>query len=357
MSDETDSLPAKVVSAEPMLMREPQLPALPQEMSIEQVIARVEKVRELQRRVMKVDVHYGVIPGTPKPTLYKAGAELMLLTFMLDPQYTHEIVQQGDHREITSKCTLFHIPTERRVGSGEGSCSTKESKYAYRKSSSLCPACGKEVYKSKQKPEWYCWAKRGGCGKTYPLNDPRIKSGGRVPNPDLADQYNTVLKMANKRALTAAVLNATAASEIFTMDVEDFPENQDMVIEEAESEPPPPPKPEPKPEPPPRAPKVEVVPDPPKPKPQPPREPGEDRKPISQGQVNLLFAVLRGAKLVNGEDAVQAIDWLANHYNAEVVYEDGKTSTENLTAMLRQLYSDQVTDLKNAIQKAGKDNA
>ncbi len=45
---------------------------------------------------------------------------------------------------------------------------------------------------------------------------------GRVLNPDVADQANTILKMACKRALVAAVLVATNASELFTQDVEDM---------------------------------------------------------------------------------------------------------------------------------------
>ena len=45
---------------------------------------------------------------------------------------------------------------------------------------------------------------------------------GRIENEDIADVYNTVLKMAKKRALVDATLTATAASDIFTQDVEDF---------------------------------------------------------------------------------------------------------------------------------------
>jgi hypothetical protein len=43
----------------------------------------------------------------------------------------------------------------------------------------------------------------------------------RVPNPDVADVVNTIQKMAQKRALVAATLIATSASEFFTQDVED----------------------------------------------------------------------------------------------------------------------------------------
>jgi hypothetical protein len=43
----------------------------------------------------------------------------------------------------------------------------------------------------------------------------------RIPNPDVAEVVNTIQKMAQKRALVAATLIATSASEFFTQDVED----------------------------------------------------------------------------------------------------------------------------------------
>ena len=43
----------------------------------------------------------------------------------------------------------------------------------------------------------------------------------RIPNPDGADVVNTIQKMAQKRALVAATLIATSASEFFTQDIED----------------------------------------------------------------------------------------------------------------------------------------
>jgi hypothetical protein len=48
--------------------------------------------------------------------------------------------------------------------------------------------------------------------------------GEIVEHDNPADYYNTVLKMAKKRAHVDAILTATAASDIFTQDVEDMPE-------------------------------------------------------------------------------------------------------------------------------------
>ena len=51
------------------------------------------------------------------------------------------------------------------------------------------------------------------------------KGGEKVEHDNPADHYNTVLKMAKKRALVDAVLTATAASDIFTQDLEDITAN------------------------------------------------------------------------------------------------------------------------------------
>jgi hypothetical protein len=69
----------------------------------------------------------------------------------------------------------------------------------------------------------------------------------RIPNPDFADSSNTVLKMAQKRALVAACLVVTNASAFFTQDVEDMPfaESIDVAVVR---EPEPKTEPEPKPQ-------------------------------------------------------------------------------------------------------------
>lgn len=198
-------------------------------LSVVDVRAQVQLIQHVMKEVMQEGQHYGVIPGTgSKPSLLKAGAEKLCLTFRLDPQYESTEKYDGIHLTVKSKCTLYHIPSGQRFGSGEGSCSTRESKYAYRQGSRKCPNCGAEaIIKGREVygGGWICFAKKGGCGAKFLEKDEAItsQSTARVPNEDVADQYNTVLKMANKRSLVAAVLNATAASDIFTQDIEDMP--------------------------------------------------------------------------------------------------------------------------------------
>jgi len=205
--------------------------AVSHERSIEELMAQAKKIKQAMEQAMEVDQHYGIIPGARKPSLWKPGAEKLCLLFRLDPQYHSEPVAPdsggGGHLTVKSVCTLWHIPTGQRFGSGEASCSTRESKYAYRQASRKCPACGKEAIikgKAEYGGGWLCFKRKDGCGAKFKEGDAAIESQetGRVANDDLADSYNTVLKMANKRALVAGILNVTAASDVFTQDLEDF---------------------------------------------------------------------------------------------------------------------------------------
>jgi hypothetical protein len=102
-----------------------------------------------------------------------------------------------------------------------------ESKYRWRKGERKCPQCGAEAIikgKAEYGGGWLCFDKKGGCKAKFTDNDAEItgQQVGRVANPDISDSYNTVLKIATKRALVAAVLITTGASCLFTQDVEDM---------------------------------------------------------------------------------------------------------------------------------------
>jgi hypothetical protein len=112
----------------------------------------------------------------------------------------------------------------------DGSCNSWEKKYRYRESKRICPRCQQPVIRSSDR-EYYCWAKQGGCGAKFPLTFDAIAFGtapwaivqqkvGLVPNPEIFDQVNTLMKMAQKRALVAAVLVGCAASEFFTQNLD-----------------------------------------------------------------------------------------------------------------------------------------
>lgn len=213
------------------------LPTYERAITALEIRGQVNLIQEVLTGVMKPGVHYGFPPGTEpkteeekktkKPSLYKPGAELLCTVFRFDPQYEAVRTRHGNHLEVVSTCTLYYIPNGRRIGSGMGSATTEESKHAYRWASRVCPQCnaaaiikGREEYGG----GWLCFGRKGGCGAKFTDGDSAIEGqeAGRVANPDLADQHNTVLKIGNKRALVAAVLTATAASDMFHQDLEDI---------------------------------------------------------------------------------------------------------------------------------------
>ena len=204
----------------------PRLAVAPQVKPAE-LVSRLAAIREAQAEAMEQGVDYGVIPGTDKPTLFKPGAEKLSVLFQLDVQIANE-KQWGpdEHLTVISKATVFHAPTGARLGYGEGVCTTRERKYAYRQKSRVCPTCNAEaIIKGKEEygGGWLCWSKKGGCGAKFADGDVAIEGqdAGEVENPDLPDLWNTVVKMAEKRARVDAVLAVTGASALFTQDMED----------------------------------------------------------------------------------------------------------------------------------------
>lgn len=206
-------------------------------MSIETAIARRDNIVQFVKRIMVQDQDFGVIPGTnSKPVLLKPGAEKLCNFFGLEPEFT-PITEDADWTGaqhggepfyyIRYRCRLLKNGIV--MGVGEGSCNSWESKYRYRDSKRVCPACGKDaIIKGKEEygGGWLCFAKKGGCGAKFGDKDKSIvdQAVGRVANPDVADQVNTIQKMAQKRALVPATLLATSGSEFFTQDLEDAPQ-------------------------------------------------------------------------------------------------------------------------------------
>jgi hypothetical protein len=212
--------------------------------------------RELQRLQSYVKVYllesvdYGKQPGTDKDTLFKSGAEKLLDLYRLRADYevTEQICNWGTEPflfDYTFKAIIYRAD-DTIAAIGYGNCNSWESKYRWRDSKRKCPSCGAEAL-SKSKEEWgggyYCNQKIGGCGAGWKETRRDKKDGrllgqgteadleiirqidtqtvGRVPNPDIASQKNTVIKMAKKRALVDAAICATRSSGIFTQDVGD----------------------------------------------------------------------------------------------------------------------------------------
>jgi hypothetical protein len=200
-----------------------------EERSVAEVKAQVGKIQSLMADVMHEGEHYGAsFPGDKKKNLLKPGADKLCMVFRLAPEF--EVARDdlpGGHREYRIKTILRNTVTGQIAGQGLGSCSTMESKYRWRIEAKRCPLCGKEaIIKGKEEygGGWLCYKKKGGCGETFADDDPQITSQitGKVENTDIADTYNTVLKIAKKRSYVDATITVTAASDIFAQDAEDI---------------------------------------------------------------------------------------------------------------------------------------
>jgi hypothetical protein len=206
-------------------------PAVPEALTPDDVMAQVGLIQDVMRRAMQEGEHYGIIPGTSgKPTLFKAGAEKLNLTFRMAPDLTVEVVDLGrGHREYQVKCDLYSIATGKKLGSGVGSASTMESKWRFRTAASA-------EFTGKPVPKEYWDIRKTDPGRALELLGGKghiakkheaghweiAKVGEKVEIDNPADYYNTCLKMAKKRALVDAILTVTAASDIFTQDIEDM---------------------------------------------------------------------------------------------------------------------------------------
>lgn len=176
--------------------------------SLVEIRERVNLVQEVMRGIMKKDTHYGTIPGTPKPTLYKPGAEVLCVTFRIAQQY--QIADLGDATTARFRVTCIgrHQVTGTVLGEGVGECSSGEEKYKWRKA-----VCTEEFDLTNESMRRVKFSSYKGD----------VKKATQV-RTEAADLSNTVLKMACKRAMIAMTLNVTAASDIFTQDIEDLPE-------------------------------------------------------------------------------------------------------------------------------------
>jgi len=202
-------------------------------MTVNDVVGQVQLIQHIMKEVMKEGEHFGeAFPGSDKPSLLKPGAEKLNMTFRLAPKYEIQRYDlPGGHREYEITCNLYSLEGGNFVGSGIGSCNTMEDKYRFRSENT-----GKPV------PKEY-WQNRdpaliGGTQFKVRKKEKQWFIFEEVEYDRPQNYYNTVKKMAKKRAFVDAILTVTAASDIFTQDIEDMPAeiiNGEVVAESTNS--------------------------------------------------------------------------------------------------------------------------
>lgn len=148
--------------------------------TIQNTLSKINQFQMVIQNTLKANHDYGIIPGTDKPTLFKPGAEKILM--MLGVTSKYEVIEKVmDYDKgffaYTVKCELYKDGI--KITEGLGHCNTKEPKYHKKKDGTL------------QDPYGY---------------------------------VNTVLKMAKKRAQVDATLTVASLSDVFTQDIEDMQE-------------------------------------------------------------------------------------------------------------------------------------
>lgn len=182
---------------------------------------RLETMK-LQRRLVHDFLQSVMIPGEDyatlsdlagnerkkgeKAVLLKPGAEKLCELYGYAPtlvSLTETPDYETGHYRVQVVVGLIQKGTGIKVAEGVGECSTRESKYAYRwiGADQARAAVGVELLKTLKSRT------RTGRNGDY--------TQYRLDNEDLHDVWNTILKMAKKRALVDATLTATSASGVF----------------------------------------------------------------------------------------------------------------------------------------------
>jgi len=158
---------------------------------------------------LRKDVDYGVIPGTPKSSLFKPGAEKLLRLFGLGVRFVlsdKEIDRRENYASYTYKAEVFHLKSGQVIAECEASCNSQEKKY-------------------KERTAWV-WS-----------NATNRKEAVKESTP-IADIQNTLMKMSQKRAMVGGVILAVGASDFFTQDIDDIEDARTVgVIPEVRSAP------------------------------------------------------------------------------------------------------------------------
>jgi len=158
--------------------------------SVKHNVAMMEKA---VREVLEDGIDYGTVPGVKDLFLFDPGASKVRDFFDTYPEH-HILSHTVDDGLITimMEAKLIFRKTDQVVASGVGACSMKESRYRYR---------------WVENPEDYgCNA--ADCRK----RKDKYVTKYRVPNPDVEELVNTIIKIAAKRAEVDASQNLPGVS-------------------------------------------------------------------------------------------------------------------------------------------------
>jgi hypothetical protein len=172
--------------------------------------AQDQALRAAMQAVLTEGTDYGTIPGTDKPSLYKPGAEKLLQWFGFGHRMERAETERdgGSRVGVTYRCTVIKAMPDGReitVAVCEGYAGYDEERFFSTAEDARAKAERKERANASR------YERPVNKGKWEHITD------------DYRAPWNSVIKMAQKRALVGAALQATSASTLFTQDMEDAP--------------------------------------------------------------------------------------------------------------------------------------
>jgi len=172
-------------------------------MAAEDAKALDDQLRASMKAVLRPEVDYGKIPGSNKDSLLKPGAEKLLQWFGFGHTLDQtEVERDSDGRwcGVTYRCTVIKgMPDGRSV---------------------TVATC--DGYAGYDEDGFYTSAEQAEAKER--ANADRYKRGVNTSKfAEYRAPRNSVIKMAQKRAMVGAALQATSASSLFTQDMEDVP--------------------------------------------------------------------------------------------------------------------------------------
>lgn len=183
---------------------------------------RLQEFQAAIKAVLVENVDYGKIPGCgDKPALFKSGAEKFAEVYGYAPVYevmkSRERFGESPLFFYRIKCRLQRKSDNVHIAECIGSANSLEGKWGFRWVYERDVPAHLDTTRLKM--------------RTFKSKKPRTPDEMvvqyQVPNEQIFDQANTILKMAQKRAFVGAVLIATRASGVFAADLDDM-DNEHM---------------------------------------------------------------------------------------------------------------------------------
>jgi hypothetical protein len=210
--------------------------------TVQEALDRLKAMQLFVSSVMRegLEHDYAILPGTARKTLLKPGAEKLCEVYGLVPKY--EITR---HEDWATPLFVYHVTCrlyrgDRCVGEASASANSRESKYAGRwvPEAEVPDHLDKATLRKKTGARWVFGSElrdRGISHEGLPTQERTSAKTGKpytvfrvsdtvyfVPNAEI---FDTLERMASKRALVGATISVTRSADLFAPDMEDVVEN------------------------------------------------------------------------------------------------------------------------------------